>query len=227
MKFKFAPSGCGCLFLVFTISLLGAIGFVVYYEVYKENFQMRASSQYTDTNALVVNGTPLKIQIARGVSVPIEIQIHNEQAITGFSASQDGLRLVLDGNGLSTVVTPASPPTWNDRIECQKDCNQGIKVPGSLMLPPIPGPEVQTVEGKITGTILYPVGVACTNLSLNGCFENRSMEISIVVQLKVLSAAQYAQFLKEREAADPELVVGMLLLIVAIICGIKGLRTKR
>jgi hypothetical protein len=162
-----------------------------------------------------------------GKQFPLQLSVG--QSLQGLWASPDGLHLVLDGINLSTVVVPPKALTWkSETFENCESCNDNVMssmlISGLLTIPASLRSETQTIKGKLTGTILYPV--AADN------FANTSISISIALQITVISAERYTQLVNREDQASGFLtlinfVFVLPLLMATIIFSLRCRRQQR
>jgi hypothetical protein len=144
----------------------------------------------------VQNNETVQLLGMRGQHLPLQLSVG--QSLQGLWASPDGLHLVLDGTNLSTVVVPPKEPTWkSETFENCGGCNDVVAssmlISGLLTIPPFL--RAETIKGKLTGTILYPVDA-------DQGFANTSISITIALHITLISAERYTQLVNGEDQAS-------------------------
>ncbi|MBO0793327.1 MAG: hypothetical protein J2P36_20575 [Ktedonobacteraceae bacterium] len=161
--------------LVLLVMLLALIGIVGY--------ALAARNYATHSGFLAKNGMPLKIVAARGEIISLSVKI--PVAHLGYYwATDQGVRVTLDGVRTPLMVIGPKPKDWGDTINTiSGSADDSLTVTGSVTVPSlIDGPERRSLSGQLSGTILYP------SAGLNS-FHEETVDISVPLQLQLMPPA--------------------------------------
>lgn len=134
--------------------------------------------RYADSHVYAVdNKQPITITSSPGEQLSLGIKMPS--AVSGLWAAPDGLTLQL---GEKSRLMDPIPQTWGDEITTDsRDGSEDQTATGRFV---VPDAAAQTVlEGKITGTVVYPVGGL-------GTFRNEQIAVDIPVKITVAAGGE-------------------------------------
>lgn len=152
----------------------------------------------------------LTLPATRGQTISLTINVA-ATGIKGYWASSNGFSLKLNGVGSIQVVPPKSK-SWNSTIlvplsQTSQVDQEEITVEGEWMLPAsIAGPERRTLDGMLTGDIIFPVEAGFLG------FQDHHDTIHIPVHIEIFPLGS-APWLGDKIMLYTTALLGMLLYV--------------
>lgn len=131
--------------------------------------------KYADDHVYVVDNKQT-IAVTTSAGEALSLGVRMPSAVSGLWASPDGMTLTFAGHQPIILMQP-KPQTWGDEITTNlKDIADDETATGRYFVPDVAGQTV--LEGKITGTVVYPVGGLVQ-------FHNEQTIVDVPVQITV------------------------------------------
>jgi hypothetical protein len=157
--------------------------------------------KYADDHVFVAENKQT-IAITTGPGEPLSLGVKMPSAVSGLWASPDGLTLTI--NNQKIILMDPVPQTWGDEITTNlRDIADDKTATGRYFVPNVT--ERTVLDGKITGTVVYPVGGLAV-------FHDERTAVDVPVKLTVVPAAELG-----RTTGD------LLDLLVYALLGLSGL----
>jgi hypothetical protein len=144
------------------------------------SFILCAMRYVISTHYTVMNGQKLRIVAARGETISFSFNLDDALNVPYWGSH--GIGLIFNAPSAQTiaVVAPQEADTGY-ALYVNGQAGTGITITRSITIPPIGGPETETIQGNIKGDMIYPITIG------SGTFDDHSTTFNVPVELDLVS----------------------------------------